>query len=466
MSRAYVWTGTEWKVVVPKRWSGTVWVDKPVQVWTGSAWATSALQTLQTGLSLSASAACPIVFTGSSTTFGNNATNSDKRFVNQLTASLQKQYPSGLGTETSVPHSTSATFTNRTFAGVHGYNAGRGATTSADYLTATHRTNIAALNPKAIFHMIGANDYGTNVDPATFKANLAASVADLKTKLTQPCVQVLVRGHQRQDVTGTFPWSAYGNAMFEIAAADPSNVVYIDLNAEFVAVGIPGADPSNYLDADNLHLTDAGHSYLADKLWSVLVGGTRPAAPIVYGATVLSDTFTRANSTTSAGVATTGQTWTTESGVWGINTNQLYAPTAPGNVIINSGVTNFYIASNFTFTNNGGMLFRHADASNRWGLFLDLTQRRVQLYKVSGGINVVIQETGDNVVTGSTTYLLEVVVFGDLIIGYVDGIEYIRYTMTEAEFAASQARTNVGFRQTVASTGMRWDNLVVKTLTR
>ena len=49
--------------------------------------------------------------------------------------------------------------------------------------------------------------------------------------------------------------------------------------------------------------------------------------PVPPPALVASDTFTRANSTTTLGTAETGGAWSTTSGTWGINTNQAYVVT-------------------------------------------------------------------------------------------------------------------------------------------
>lgn len=211
-----------------------------------------------------------IAFTGSSTTAGSNATAPEMRYVDRLVATIQGAYPAAGGAESSVIASTSADFgTLSTAVGVHGYNAGEGGTSSSNYLTATERTKIAALSPAMVMHMVFANDYRLGVPVATAKANLIAVLDDLRSKLTAPCAQVLVNSYPRFDSAAesgkVAPWSEYGKAMREVAAMY-ADAVYIDLAPAYVLVGIPGVDPLNLIDTDDIHQTDQGHAFMADLL--------------------------------------------------------------------------------------------------------------------------------------------------------------------------------------------------------
>jgi lysophospholipase L1-like esterase len=210
-----------------------------------------------------------IVFAGSSTTAGSNATTTANRYVNRLVAMMQSAYPALSGSETTVVNSTTATLgTLSSAGGVHGYNVGESSTTSATYLDATERTNVGNANPRVIVHMIGANDYGNNLAPATFKTNVLTVVNDLKSKTAGPCVQILVHTYARPDVTApTYAWSLYGAQLKQIADADPDNVAFIDISEVYRVSDISGTDPLNLIDTDLLHQTDQGHALMADLIW-------------------------------------------------------------------------------------------------------------------------------------------------------------------------------------------------------
>jgi lysophospholipase L1-like esterase len=212
------------------------------------------------------------VFAGSSTTAGSNATTTANRYVNRLVSLFQAAYPAIGGSESTVVNSTTATLgTLSTAGGVHGYNVGESSTTSANYLDATERTNVGNANPRVVVHMIGANDYGNNTDPATVKANVLTVINDLKSKIAGPCVQLIVHSYARPDVTTpTYPWAQYGLKLKEIADADPDNVAFLDISEAYRVANIAGSDPLNLIDTDLLHQTDDGHAAMADLIWNGL----------------------------------------------------------------------------------------------------------------------------------------------------------------------------------------------------
>lgn len=239
-------------------------VGKP-SIPAGATITTGAIGILRAGIAVRTAAPCRIVFAGSSTTAGNGASAKAKRYVDRLIVALQAAYPSGLGTETTVVDSTSASFgTLSTAAGIHGYNAGEAGTTSNGYLTSAEMTSIGALNPRAVIHMIGANDYLGNVDPATVKTNVLAKIAALKAATSGPCVHILVQSYQRLDATSpAYPWWAYGDVLREIAISDPDHVAFVDVSEPFRLSGVPGSDPLALI-ADTVHPSDSGHALLAD----------------------------------------------------------------------------------------------------------------------------------------------------------------------------------------------------------
>ncbi len=86
--------------------------------------------------------------------------------------------------------------------------------------------------------------------------------------------------------------------MREIAAADPANVIFIDLQPAFEAIGIPTADPLDVIGSDSIHPTDAGHGLLADLTRRFLgIAVTRATASGAGAASrgVTIDTYSRAD---------------------------------------------------------------------------------------------------------------------------------------------------------------------------
>jgi lysophospholipase L1-like esterase len=213
-----------------------------------------------------------LVFAGSSTTFGNNATTSARRYVNMFTATLQARYPLYSGSSPATVTLSAAVATPPSSAGVQAVNAGVVGTDASNYLNSTTRGQIAALNPVAIIHMVGSNDYSAGTSAATYKTTVQTQIAGLRALLTGPCVHILAQSYQRLDVdTPTVVWSAYGAALAEIANEDAhGDVVYVDISLPYIQSGIPGADPLDLIDTDGIHQRDAGHAVMADALADAL----------------------------------------------------------------------------------------------------------------------------------------------------------------------------------------------------
>jgi lysophospholipase L1-like esterase len=298
--------------------------------------ASPALAKLYAGLAAREAAPCRIVFTGSSTTAGNNATTASRRYVNLLTAAMQAAFPSGIGAEPAVLASPAASFGPlASTPGVHGYNVGEGGATASTYLTSGEITTVAALNPRAVIHMIGSNDFAAAVPVATYKSNVQAKITALKAAIPGPCVHVLIHSFERFDVfTPAAPWADYGTALRQIAEADPDNIAFIDISESYERVGIPGTDPLNLLDTDNVHQTNAGHAFMADAVRRALSlpGGGAVGAVTRTAARLTSDAFTGSNATLTgrAGDAVLGgvaRTWTGGAGLF----------TAGGGTLVSAG---------------------------------------------------------------------------------------------------------------------------------
>jgi lysophospholipase L1-like esterase len=410
-----------------------------------------------------------IVFAGSSTTAGSNATTTANRYVNRLVTKLQAAYPASGGTESTVVNSTTATLgTLSSAGGVHGYNVGESSTTSATYLDATERTNVGNANPRVVLHMIGANDYGNNTTPATVKANVQTVITDLKSKIAGPCVHLIVHTYARPDVTSpTYAWSLYGAALKQIADADPDNVAFLDISEPYRVSGIAGTDALNLIDTDLLHQTDDGHALMADLIWTAL--GFPPIATttvvIGSGGTIAADDFNRADTTTLGSTPTGAKAWTNYGTVApAIISNQLGVNSATSitAVAVDSSVTSYTVQATLAAitagaaNRQGGLAFRVQDATNFWWLSTrkDATTDGFDLYKNVAGVTTRVTTTATGTVAAGA--VLKVVVTPTSITAFVNGTQ-----ITSSTDTALSTATRAGFCFGAAGLGTRWDDFSV-----
>jgi lysophospholipase L1-like esterase len=158
-------------------------------------------------------------------------------------------------------------------AGVQMHNSGLGGATTAD-LAATPglTTRLAQLQPALVLMLLTSNDYQAGTNPATSKTRVQSWLTGLFAAVSPAPSVLLVHPHRRLDVTApAFPWEQYGQALADIAAADPERVAYADLSGLYPAS--QAADTLNLIDSDDIHLTDGGHQVMADALASNLAFG-------------------------------------------------------------------------------------------------------------------------------------------------------------------------------------------------
>ena len=118
----------------------------------------------------------------------------------------------------------------------------------------------------------GANEY---VDPApvssaTFKANLQTMITGVRTKLGYSPSIVLIPVWALNNGTNGNPetWAPYRAAMYEVAAADPTNVCVWDAGVRVQPGSTFVNDTAGGLLSpyDKAHPTDVGHRYMAEAL--------------------------------------------------------------------------------------------------------------------------------------------------------------------------------------------------------
>lgn len=110
------------------------------------------------------------------------------------------------------------------------------------------------------------------------------------------------------------------------------------------------------------------------------------------GGPLVSDTFTRANSTTTLGSTDTGQAWTAQVGTWGISSNAAYVATGPGlnKATVETGLTACTVAvaiSGATVTSRG-LVLRWVDTNNYLTVYAEADSLRILRYLAGAGTDL------------------------------------------------------------------------------
>ena len=404
-----------------------------------------------------------LMFFGSSTTEGYGATTAERNYVNLLTRRFQASYPCGVaaweppvvvGQESALPN----------LPGIHSYNCGVGGTFSNNYVGSTQISQATAMQPHVVFHMIGSNDYRTNlVTPTQTKTNIIAAMAALDGVLTSPAIHVISSTFGAPDQTSPAnPWADYVQAMKD-AAATHSRAIWVNPSKAFVQAGASGpsaVDPMDMIESALVHPTDRGHSLLAAEIARQL---RIPEAIRVPLPDVL-DRFRRS----TFGSTETGQPYTTApTGVFVPAGGYLTCTTA-GNALVNTGFGDAEVASIVTYSASGRVgIFTKSDSAfnNRIGWFLDPIggvggTPALALYLT--GFVVYVSPTISGLVAGRE-YFLSLSVKGTQVVGCLDGKPFGSYTLSSGDLITYGPNTHHGLRCTT-TVNAKWRNFSVRSL--
>ena len=140
---------------------------------------------------------------------------------------------------------------------------------------------------------------------------------------------------------------------------------------------------------------------------------------------IVTDAFTRADSTTTLGSADTLQSWTAHQGTWGISSNKAYVATTGGvddTATVNSGFSNIDVQADCqNEAQRIGLVFRMKDIQNRWYFFYHDGTGKYNLGKVINGIFTTVVDLTEAWALG-TTKTLKVTANGTSIECFVDGV--------------------------------------------
>ena len=240
---------------------------------------------------------CRIVFLGSSSTAGSNATPEANRWVNVVARRGQNTYPSGTGTEPAVRTLNAAADTPSSSPGIQVINGGEAGTTSANYAPGGATYGIGLINPDLVVHTVGAIDSiagASYVSPSQYLINMGNVLDTIETVSSSgtPVCHLLVHGYRRSGVT-LAEWAEYGKVL-ETLASTRSNVAFLDLSQSFEAAGHGATDTYDVIDMDGVNLNNNGHAMVGFLVADALGfhGSPIPGSSGSGGGTALLTTFT------------------------------------------------------------------------------------------------------------------------------------------------------------------------------
>lgn len=391
-----------------------------------------------------------IIPLGSSTTAGTDQKPAD-RWVNKLIGWMQESYAAGPGAETDV--GTLSTPRNL-LPGIHGYNGGVSGARSDTYVTAGMITQIGALAPSIITHMIGSNDANHGYTAAAYKANVENRLDALDAAISTPHVHVLIHAHERSDKNVSVLWREYREVLRQIARERPRNVAFIDLSRDYESIGFPTSDPLGFLAADKVHLQPNGHDFTAR-----LIGEQLAARRNTPWRAVVTDDFERPNG--ALGSSDTGQPWRVVAGNFEISAGKALLKSG-GTVLIETGSTDVDISMDLYHSGVAdaltGVVFSADDNDNRLGFYFNAgAGQEISFNLTRNGTNTALWRQAKTLNPG--TYRIRVIKVGNKVTAFMDGTLVASYTLSTVSYDHTKTFTKCGFRCGGNVYTMTYDNV-------
>lgn len=190
-----------------------------------------------------------VVGLGSSTMAGSGAT-AGCGFFDRLAARVGQ---TAVTTLEPAPDLTGRMFVNGAISGA----------TAANFLTPGALSAVTRIDPTFILVMVGSNDAATGVSTSTYRTRMLSACEQLRNAAPRATL-VLIHQQGRNSVS-VVDWRAYGRVLAEVAAAHERHL-FVDVAALAEPVGMFSWNTFGLIGSDNIHLTDAGHRWLADVL--------------------------------------------------------------------------------------------------------------------------------------------------------------------------------------------------------
>lgn len=190
--------------------------------------------------------------------------------------------------------------------GIQVFDAGHSGTRSGTTYGAsrTYMTqSTATVNPHLIIVVLGTNDFGGSIVPATYRTEMEANITAWRAGCTTPPTIVLTLDWERGPTipAQAYPWADYLQQLRDIAAAD-TGVMLFDLQAQFPNYT---DNATGYIAADDTHETDAGQARRA-QLVQAAVSPVQPTLRVLR-ASVTTTRATLRLRVLRAAVTTSGQ---------------------------------------------------------------------------------------------------------------------------------------------------------------
>ena len=120
-------------------------------------------------------------------------------------------------------------------------------------------------NPALVTIELGLNDCGTNIAPATYKAQVRTLITNIKARASSVPSFVLIPTWPITVTETAYWWDSYISAMREIAETDADRAVCVD-DWRAITGSVPGTTLGGILSSDFGHPSVMGNKYLGQHL--------------------------------------------------------------------------------------------------------------------------------------------------------------------------------------------------------